>query len=71
MFTDQHLLPFPSPSFTSIFFIFYLYSFLRMVFEPYPCIWVTLEYDGRVNIRDEFNGAESSDEFGNDSKYGG
>ena len=42
-----------------------------MVFEPCPCIWVTLEYDGRVNIRDEFNGAEFSDEFGNDSKYGG
>ena len=36
-----------------------------------PCIWVTLEYDGRDNIRDEFNGAKFSDEFGNDSKYGG
>ena len=55
MFTDQHLLLFPSPSFTSFFFFFFCSTFIflhgvRILVFVFGC---TLGNDGSVDMRDE------------------
>ena len=54
MFTDQHLLPFPSPSFTSIFFYLLSIFFSSHGVRTLALVFgYMLRNDVSVNMRDE------------------
>ena len=70
MSTNQNLLFSSFSEFCCVLFYLFNIPFSARRSNPGLCIWVALEDGGRVDMRGKLNGAKSSDEFGNDSKYG-
>ena len=70
MSTNQYLLFSSFSEFCCVLFYLFNIPFSARYSNPCLCIWVALEDGGRVDMRGELNGAKSSNEFGNDSKYG-